>query len=33
MGRLEGKSKKQSAPPATANDEGGVEGEYGQQIN
>ena len=32
MGRLEGKSSG-SAPPATADDEGGVEGEYGQQIN
>jgi pilus assembly protein CpaC len=33
MGRLEGKSPRNSAPPATADDEGGVEGEYGQQIN
>jgi len=33
MGRLEGKSPRPSEPPATANDEGGVEGEYGQQIN
>ena len=33
MGRLEGKSKTPSAPPATADDTGGVDGEYGQQIN
>lgn len=33
MGRLEGKSSKNSAPPAAADEEGGVEGEYGQQIN
>ena len=33
MGRLEGKSSNNSAPPAAADEEGGVEGEYGQQIN
>ena len=33
LGRTEGKRSEGSAAPATANDTGGVEGEYGQQIN
>ncbi len=33
MGRMEGKRPKASTEPSVGDDKGGIEGNYGQQIN